>query len=60
MISSKAQQERKIRIHKLMELLEQHKNVEPNKILAVFCVRYGVTMRKAREYYELIKLATGD
>lgn len=48
---------RKQRIKGLVKLISENKDVDKRKLLALFCFRTGTTMRKAKEYYEVVELS---
>jgi len=45
---------RKRMIQDLRDLIESNKDLPVEQVLALFCIRTGVTMNKAREYYQVL------
>jgi len=41
----------------LIKMIQDNKKDSPEKVLALFCINTGLTMKKAREYYNELRLA---
>ena len=48
---------RKQRIQKLLKMLRENKDLDHEQVVALFAVQTGLTLRKAKEYYEVLKRA---